>query len=175
MSAVFERCTTEYAEDEDRLRLSAQLANGDTVVLWLTQRLINRLVPHLVEWLEKQTASMSAIPSVQARTSDVAQGFAQQAAQAQMKTESPVQAKSAITSWRVDAVDVARRDAAVLLNFKSEPSRQAAMKLSAQQLRQWLSIVYRQYLRGDWPTGAWPDWLKEGVSTRGDQDGIVMH
>ena len=78
MSAVLERCTTEYAEDEDRLRLSAELANGNTVVLWLTQRLLNRLVPHLVQWLEKQTAGVAAISSVQARTSNAMQGFAQE-------------------------------------------------------------------------------------------------
>ena len=92
-----------------------------------------------------------------------------------MKTESPVKVKTAITSWRVDAVDVARRDAAVVLNFKGEPDQQAAMNLSAQQLRQWLSIVYRQYLRGEWPTGVWPDWLKESASPHGDQGGIVIH
>ena len=41
------RITTEYIDSEDRIRLTGQLASGDTVVLWLTQRLLNRLVPHL--------------------------------------------------------------------------------------------------------------------------------
>ena len=42
-----QRITTEYDEREDRIRVSGQLAQGEAVVLWLTQRLLNRLVPHL--------------------------------------------------------------------------------------------------------------------------------
>lgn len=175
MTAMFERCTTEYIETEDRLRLSAQLASGDTVVLWLTQRLLNRLVPHLITWLEKQTAGVSTIPSVQATQSQAMQGFAQQAAGAQLKGESPVQAQSALTSWLVDVVDVAQGDDAVMLTFKSEQTRQAAVKLPAQQLRQWLGIVYRQYQRGEWPTAVWPQWLKESGQSRGDQSEVVFH
>lgn len=175
MTAMFERCTTEYIEVEDRLRLSAQLANGDTIVLWLTQRLLNRLVPHLVSWLEKQTAGVSAIPSVQATQNEARQGFAQQAAGAQLKGESPVQVRSAMASWLVDVVDVTQGDDAVVLTFKSEPSREAAVKLPAQQLRQWLGIVYKQYLRGEWPTAVWPQWLKDSGQSRDDQSEVVMH
>ncbi|TCO71857.1 hypothetical protein [Chromatocurvus halotolerans] len=175
MTAMFERCTTEYIEAQDRLRLSAQLANGDTVVLWLTQRLLNRLVPHLIAWLERQTAGVSTIPSVRATQTEAIQGFAQQAAGAQMKGELPVQAQSALTSWLVDVVDVAPGEDAVVLTFKSEQTRQAAVKLPAQQLRQWLGIVYRQYQRGEWPTAVWPEWVKESGQLRGDPGGLVMH
>ena len=40
---VLHRLTTDYVEEEDRIRVSGASANGDTVVLWLTQRLLNRL------------------------------------------------------------------------------------------------------------------------------------
>lgn len=175
MTAVFERCTTEYIDAEDRVRLCAELANGDTVVLWLTQRLLNHLVPHLIAWLEKQTAGMSSIPSVQSGQSDAAQGFAQQAAGAQMKQELPVLAESALTHWRVDVVDVAQFDESVMLTFKSEQTRQAAVKLPTQQLRQWLSILYRQYLRGEWPTGVWPPWFAASDQPRSDQSKKALH
>ena len=51
---VLHRLTTDYVEEEDRIRVSGASANGDTVVLWLTQRLLNRLVPHLTAWLAAQ-------------------------------------------------------------------------------------------------------------------------
>ena len=41
---TLQRCTTEYVECEDRIRLAGELASGATVVLWLTQRLMNRLI-----------------------------------------------------------------------------------------------------------------------------------
>lgn len=52
--AALQRITTEYRAQEDRLCLTGERANGDAVVLWLTQRLLNRLVPHLTGWLEQQ-------------------------------------------------------------------------------------------------------------------------
>ena len=89
-----ERLTTEYVEREDRIRLSGQLTHGDTVVLWLTQRLLSRLVPHLSAWLARQLAPASSNPSVQAAHQDIVQGFAQQAARAQLVPEPPVRASS---------------------------------------------------------------------------------
>ena len=45
--AELQRCTTEYIATEDRLRLSGEIGTQSTVVLWLTQRLLNRLMPPL--------------------------------------------------------------------------------------------------------------------------------
>lgn len=39
-----QRITTQYIEVEDRLRLTGELAPGEVVVLWLTQRLMHRLI-----------------------------------------------------------------------------------------------------------------------------------
>lgn len=47
------------------------------------------------------------------------------------------------------------------LTFKGEAGMQAKLKLAAQPLRQWLGIVYEQFLRGQWPTTAWPAWMQE--------------
>ena len=45
--SALRRMTTEYRAQEDRLCLTGERTGGDAVVLWLTQRLLNRLVPHL--------------------------------------------------------------------------------------------------------------------------------
>ena len=41
------RVTTVYVDVEDRFRLSGEAQDGLVLVLWLTQRLLCRLVPHL--------------------------------------------------------------------------------------------------------------------------------
>lgn len=60
MGAVLQRVTTAYLENEDRLRLTGKLADGDIVVLWLTQRLLSRLVPHLTTWLARQAGPFAS-------------------------------------------------------------------------------------------------------------------
>lgn len=157
---TLERLTTEYVESEDRIRLSGQLAQGDTVVLWLTQRLLNRLVPHLTAWLARQAAPVSSVPSLQAAHQDIVQGFAQQAALAQLAPAPPVRASSPVAAWRVDAVDIAQNEDAVLLTFKGEAGEPVMLTLGAQPLRQWLGIVYEQVLRGEWSGVAWPAWME---------------
>ena len=47
--------TTEYIEQEDRLRLVGSFEQGK-VVVWLTLRLLQRLLPLFVRWLEQQQA-----------------------------------------------------------------------------------------------------------------------
>ncbi len=157
------RITTEYVEREDRLRLTGEFSSGDTVVLWLTQRLVNRLVPHLIAWLDRQLAPASARPSVQAAHQDIVQGFAQQAARAQLGPEPPVRASSTQAGWRVDAVDVTPSKEAVVLRFRGEAEACGTLTLTAQALRQWLGIVYEQYLRGEWPTAVWPAWMRDSA------------
>ena len=48
-----QRLTTEYVDAEDRMRLTGEIRPGETLVLWLSQRLLMRLLPHLFLWLEK--------------------------------------------------------------------------------------------------------------------------
>ena len=57
------------------------------------------------------------------------------------------------------AIDIAQGEDAVALTFKAETGAHATFTLAAQPLRQWLGIVYAQYLRGQWPTTAWPAWM----------------
>ncbi len=49
---TLQRITTEYVELEDRILLAGELGNREAVVVWLTQRLLQRLVPVLHEQQE---------------------------------------------------------------------------------------------------------------------------
>lgn len=171
MGAALQRVTTAYVENEDRLRLTGKLADGDTVVLWLTQRLLSRLVPHLTAWLARQAGSFASTvsPAMQSAHHDIVQGFAQQSARAQLKPGSPVRAASTAAGWRVDAVDVAQGEVGVVLTFKGEAGEQVVMTMTTQPLRQWLSIVYEQVVAAEWPTTAWPAWMEVAASSPQNQ------
>ena len=172
---VLKRVTTEFIDVEDRIRISGEHLSGETEVLWLTQRLMNRLMAHLCQSLEQQLASASPIRSVQATQQDVVQGFAQQAARAHLTTQPAVRAPSFDAGWRVDAVDITQAEGAVVLIFKDEAGRQARLNLPAQALRQWLAIVHQQYQRGGWPMDIRPQWMEASAPTPGTKRAVVIH
>lgn len=154
-----QRITTEYIDVEDRLRITGERASGDVVVLWLTQRLVHRLVGHLCRGLDDPAPRLSQSRGLQA---DVIQSFAQQAARAQLPTQAAVQASHASQQWLVTSVDINQAPARTALTFKgSLPTSQARLTLHEQPLRQWLSIVFEQCTKADWPVAVWPDWVRE--------------
>lgn len=148
------RVTTEYVPVEDRIRLSGETADDRTFVLWLTQRLLNLLVPQLTRWLEHHDAAASG--------ADLFQEFAQQAAESSLTAEPAVQAAAPASAWCVVTVDIATGPDGATLVFKSEGEIElVALPLTAMALRQWLAILRGQYLAAAWPTTAWPAWMNE--------------
>ena len=176
-----QRITTEYIDNEDRIRLCGESAPNEAVVLWLTQRLLNRLVPHLLTWLEQQAGVKAGIGSdVRA---DVMHSFAQQAALASMEMQAPVQAHTARQTWLVQSVDVTVNQQLVRLTFKGADTAQqdapleATVSMQALPLRQWLSILHEQCRRAGWVSpeasnAVWPEWLQ---ARQGDGSEAVLH
>lgn len=171
---ALQKITTQYVDREDRIRLAGETVPEQAVVLWLTQRLLQRLVPPLCQWLEQH----SPVPpgSVASATrAEVAQGFAQQAALAELQPQAPVVAEAAETAWLVTAVDVQLQADGVQLVFRSDavpgaapsqgtpvptPASEAvSLHIQAQPLRQWLAIVHGQVCEAGWPLDAWPAWM----------------
>ena len=56
-----ERVTTRYSVAQDRICLAGELPGGSPVVLWLTQRLLRRLLPPLLAWLQEQGGAAHAV------------------------------------------------------------------------------------------------------------------
>lgn len=161
-----QRITTEYVATEDRLRLSGETADGTTVVLWLTQRLMNLLAPQLTGWLERQDAAGG----------EALQEFAQQAAEASLAPQPPVQASSPETEWCVITVDIGQGPDGVTLILKSDgDARQVSLPMPTHALRQWLAIVRNQYVLGAWPTTAWPAWMDETHALSTVQTSAALH
>lgn len=192
------RLTTRYLDHEDRIRLAGELANGQVQVLWLTQRLLNRLLPHLWQWLNlavqnqpqshdsPAAATAAASPGAQAEL----QRFAQQSAAAQRQQQTPVNAAQAELTLLVQSVDITQLPAGLKLVFKAAPPaigniptlvpaspqpQAVCLTLATQPMRQWLHILYQQYEAGGWAVNHWPAWLRPEAASPAPTGGRVLH
>ena len=166
-----QRITTDYVDTEDRIRLSGEADENTSIVLWLAQRLLAQLIPHLLGLIEKQSLELAnADSSDPALTSSLMQGFAQQVAEAELVPEIPVQAAASAQSWLVIEVDITLSPKGTLvLVFKREAGNaalqediaKATLTVEAKQLRQWLGIVHVLWQRAGWPLALWPTWMDE--------------
>lgn len=152
MTSSLQRITTEYIDLEDRVRLSGETDNATTVVVWLTQRMLERLLPALLQWLERQSAD---IPRA-----EMLQGFAQQAAEAGLTPQPPVRAGADSMAWLVLSVDVTQTEQAVSLIFRGVEGQDISLALAANPLRQWLAIVHDAYFKAGWSLAVWPEWVR---------------
>ena len=163
-----QRITTEYSQAEDRIRLAGEGQNNQVVSLWLTQRLLNRLVPHLCQWLVQQEGTLPL--------TEVRQEFAQQKALAELESQPPVRADADTQGVLVCSVDVKSIRLGVMLQFKDRDGKLAAsLQLQSKPLRQWLNILHGQYQRGAWPTGVWPAWIAEAKRIQKIKHDVVLH
>ncbi len=155
------RLTTEYIAAEDRLRLAGEVAPGQAVVLWLTRRLVDRMLPHLFDWLVKHDG---AAEQGQDGYGELRQGMAQESARASLPAQPPVDATSASCTWLVASVDVTVEPRRLRLGFAApEGGEPVLLDLEARPLRQWLNIVHDRYRQADWPMGVWPAWMTEAA------------
>lgn len=168
-----QRFTTEYVDVEDRIRLSGEIAPGEAQILWLTRRLIGRLLPHLCEWLEKQHGAGNR--QTDASMTNVMQGFALQAALLALVPQAPVRSEKVQCSWLVQAVDISGgNEAALRLAFRGREGERVMLTLPPQALRQWLGILHSQCSVGGWPLEACPPWLAE-LASGGAQSPTSLH
>lgn len=165
MSAALQRFTTEFVPEEDRLRLSGELEDGQQVVLWLTQRLLRRVVPHLCDWLEKQPLpdALAARPQALALERQQIHEIAQQAAEGALhaQKQQPVQAQPCAFNGLVQIVKLDAHSGQLQLALRVEqgPPVEFHVAFAPMALRQWLGIVYRHYESAQWPLEIWPQWM----------------
>lgn len=160
-----DRFTTDYVATEDRICLLARDRDETTVQrIWLTARLLRRLVPALVEGIEHPAPD--DVPRERA-----VQRFAQQAARAAQPrlpaVKVPAEPGGALGEWVARIVHMSRTPQATTLTFKSadsEDAQSAVLVLSPQLQRQWLNILHDQWLRAGWPPDLWPAWMREGAA-----------
>lgn len=162
------RFTTRYDPTEDRIKLLVELTSDDVRVLMLTRRLLNRLLPALLQGLEKAPA-VTEVPKPQAQA---AQRFAQTAAVSGIAKQKAVAPAADVagqtTQYLVSSIDLQSGKGGLSLHFKSGETLVQAMPLNEDGLRQWLNVMFRQYEAGGWHETFWPKWVKPGTTSSAD-------
>lgn len=171
-----QRITSIYSDVEDRFRITGEVSDESTRCLWLTQRLLLRLVPHILEWLNEIARAEGKGDLGQA---ELMQDFAQQAAKARLEPQAAVPVptmpdpNAAIETtpgtatagqqeaiWLVKEVDISKSTNGILtLTFKHESANGVQLAMAPIELRQWLIILHSQWLQAGWPAAIWPEWV----------------
>src|SRR5258708_37201016 len=86
------RLTTEYIESEDRIRITGEVEESSPAVIWITHRLFSRLVPAILEGLEKKTVSNCSVVASGRGESELLPRFSQEGAVAAVKPQRSLRA-----------------------------------------------------------------------------------
>jgi len=154
------KVTCIYSEIEDRIRMSAIMKEGEPVVFWLTQRLCCRLVPTLTAHLEQSVLRSTLLDT------GLLLSCQQRDAEWHHKPSEPVNYREASLLILPEKVDLSFSAESVGVSLPLNNEEDALMKMSLQELRQWLAIVYRQFQNACWPMDVWPDWFTLAESGR---------
>jgi hypothetical protein len=153
--SLLQRLTTQYIDIEDRVRLSGEDVHGAVQVLWLTQRLLDRLVPALCKQLTPDRGMHEELLS----------SFRQQAATAQLAAQEPVRAAEDSTACLITRVDLAGTEAGLQLAFHTRDKEAAHIIMPELAQRQWLAILREQSRVAGWRESAWPEWTDPAPAT----------
>ena len=155
--------TMSFNPMEDRVVMDSSDKNEKVERLWLSRRLLDRLIPSLTDQLEVK--SSNEIPT------EMEHSLAQEKADLDKQEDEPVKMKIKNPSWLVTSIQIRRSESNFQLVFLGENTEvsnitksQAKFDLATTNLRQWLNAVYKIYLKAEWETKAFPPWLKESSS-----------
>jgi hypothetical protein len=154
------RFTTEYVVPEDRIRISLERGDDRVVILWLTRRLMSRLVPELVkivDALPRQGQPTQAQPP-----SDNAQRRNQLDALGKLEQQAPVLAGPApdtVESHLITGLGVRMARGGTLIDFKAGEETIQTIPFPEEALRQWLGMLHMNFTKAAWAEDIWPAWI----------------
>ena len=135
----------------------------DTQRLWLTRRLLNRLIPSLTDQLEVNSANKIS--------KELEQAFAQEEAEIKKIKTKSVLLKKDNPSWLVTSVKVEKSKFEFKHLFINEKGLKTAEKdgtqkkaefvLAISNLRQWLNALFKIYTKAEWDTKCFPNWIDD--------------
>lgn len=126
-----------------------------TTVIWLTRRLLVRLIDAMVKAIESETQGRSE--------SDTLQTFTQHRAQQVQVEESPVRAVEGSAEWLINRIDLNVSDERLTLKLFSDEGC-ATLPMPRVNARQWLNIMHRLFEVAEWHYERWPSWLRQSLS-----------
>jgi hypothetical protein len=147
--------TGRYDPVEDRLRLDLVNAAGEKQSIFLTRRLVDRVIPVLVSHLEGKTPE--GVPA------DLAQGMSQSRARQARQTgeATPAVAVDAETpTWLCRTMHFQTADHGLNVIVTDDTQVDAVMPMVEANLRAVLDIFLDLYTKACWPTEPFPEWIK---------------
>ena len=155
--------TMQFDPLEDRIIMDCCNKSKNTQRLWLTRRLLNRLIPSLTDQLEANSSNKIS--------KEMEQAFAQEKAEIKkIKTKSVVLKKDN-PSWLVTSVKVEKSKFEFKLLFinengsesigKDDNQKKAEFVLAISNLRQWLNALFKIYTKAEWDTKCFPNWIDD--------------
>ena len=178
------KLTTRYIAREDRMLVSAESDRG-ILNLWLTQRLLKGLLPHLLGWLEScsDVEPLSAATDRQSKahapngdpqgTDSAAPHLASQLIAQTRQAPTQVDAGQASRSVLIQTIHFQPRDILLRLVFEL-PDEDAILDLQSEHLRIWLGVLYAAWQQAAWPD-VWPEWMKQANRMRSQYPVSRMH
>src|SRR5690606_11083734 len=141
-----------------------QCSNGQTLGVWLTQRLATPLVKVLLSKLEQRVANVSSAsePRSYVQREQALQTWEQSAAHAKQISNvvEPVLLTVQAQSGLIEKVNVSIHASGVQLEFVTADVPPVKLAMSSMALGQWLAIMRAQFQRGVWNIpGVWSSWL----------------
>jgi len=147
--------TGRYDPVEDRFRLDAVNATGEKQSIFLTRRLVDRVIPVLVSHLEGKNPE--GVPAA------LAQGMSQSRARQARQTGEATPAVAADTetpTWLCRTMHFQKADHGLNVIFTDDTQTDAVMPMVEANLRAGLDILLDLYTRANWPTEPFPEWMK---------------
>lgn len=177
----FTSITMSYSKVEDRIHIALALEGDQYLRMWMTQRLARQLVVTLARHLEKterprqQSNSQDSGPAPAPTPVERAESLAREQAHAiaRLKPTQPTIPPPDMPVWLIKDVRLTLWRARVGVQFSSDLDVQPAAMLNRTMVRQWLSMLHRQFVNGDWPLDVWPQWLRDSPSWAAA--GITQH
>lgn len=153
------RFTTEYVVAEDRIRISLEREDESIALLWLTRRLMVRLVPQIVKIFD----NLPRLQQAQAAPpSDNMQRRNQLDALGKLEQQSPVLGGTlpeGLETHLVTGLSLRMARGGILLDFKVGENIVQTIPFREEPLRQWLGMLHLNFTKGEWADDVWPAWI----------------
>ncbi len=150
---VLKKVTLAYVPEEDRIAMTAETDDARPVRFWLTQRICRNLYPVLCERLEQATPQRGVIGR------EMQLSVSQREAEWSFESSEPVQPQEPPPMFLPLRIDYTFSGDMTALAFPVGNDDRADFRMTMQELRQFMAILYRLFMHAGWPTDAWPSWL----------------
>ena len=145
---------------EDRLRLDAVDVDGNRQSLFMTRRLVDRIIPVMVEHLEGQTPEGMPSDLVQEMQQDRARQI-----HAEGGSEAPVAVEPEFVPWLCRTVHLTKTGPSLSVVFTDDNTSRRTCRC-LQKTCAWSWIFSRRFTRPpEWGLQAFPDWMQERLSS----------